>query len=74
MFWQAKWIKPSWETENKAPLFAKRFRVQQPVASAVLRMTGMGIYEACINGRRVSEDVLAPRLDSLYAPSAGADR
>ena len=60
MFWQAKWIKPSWETENKAPLFAKRFRVQQPVASAVLRMTGMGVYEAAINGQPVTDTVLSP--------------
>ena len=30
------------------------------MTSAALRMTGMGIYEAYINGRRVSEDVLAP--------------
>ena len=30
------------------------------MTSAALRMTGMGIYEACINGRRVSKDVLAP--------------
>lgn len=60
MFWQAKWIKPSWETENKAPLFAKRFRVQQPVASAVLRMTGMGVYEAAINGQPVTDTVLNP--------------
>ena len=59
---------------SKAPLFARAFKAEKPVTSAVLRMTGMGIYEACINGRRVSEDVLAPRLDSLYAPSAGADR
>ncbi len=60
MNWNAKWIKPSWETEGKAPLFSKCFQVEKPVASAVLRMTGMGVYEACINGQRVSEDVLAP--------------
>ena len=60
MKWDAKWIKPSWEPESKAPLFAKQFEVQKPVSSAVLRMTGMGVYEAMINGQRVSEDVLAP--------------
>ena len=60
MKWEAKWIKPSWETESKAPLFAKQFEVQKPVSSAVLRMTGMGVYEVMINGQRVSEDVLAP--------------
>ena len=60
MNWQAKWIKPSWEAEGKAPLFMKRFRAQKPVVSAVLQLTGMGVYEAAINGARVSADVLAP--------------
>ena len=60
MNWQAKWIKPSWETEGEAPLFSKNFRTEKPVKAAVLRLTGMGVYEAAINGARVSEDVLAP--------------
>ena len=60
MDWQAKWIKPSWETEGEAPLFTKQFRAEKAVKAAVLRMTGMGTYEASVNGTRVSEDVLAP--------------
>ena len=60
MNWQAKWIKPSWETEGEAPLFIRKFRTEKAVTSAVLRITGMGTYEASINGVRVSEDVLAP--------------
>ena len=60
MNWQAKWIRPSWENEGEAPLFSKAFCVKKALASAVLRMTGMGTYEAAINGARVSEDVLAP--------------
>ena len=60
MNWQAKWSKPSWETEGEAPLFIRKFRTEKAVTSAVLRMTGMGTYEASINGVRVSEDVLAP--------------
>ena len=60
MNWQAKWIRPSWEPESKAPLFAKHFETKKPVTSAVLRLTGMGVYEAALNGQRISEDVLAP--------------
>ena len=60
MQWQAPWIKPAWTTESKAPLFAKRFRVEKPLTSAVLRITGLGVYEACINARRVTRDVLTP--------------
>ena len=60
MNWQAKWIKPAADMESRAVLFAKRFRVNGLLLSAVLRMTGMGVYEAEINGRRVSDEVLAP--------------
>ena len=60
MEWRAKWIKPSWENEGEAPLFSRKFRAERAVASAVLRMTGLGVYEAAVNGVRVSEDVLAP--------------
>ena len=60
MEWQAKWIKPAVDMESKAPLFAKTFQAKKPLTSAVLRMTGMGVYEAAINGQRVSCDVLAP--------------
>ena len=60
MEWQAPWIKPAWAPESKAPLFAKTFRVEKALTCAVLRITGLGIYEACINGQRVSNDVLTP--------------
>ena len=60
MEWRAKWIKPAWETGSEAPLFARDFRIEKPLTAAVLRLTGLGVYEAAINGRRVSQDVLAP--------------
>ena len=60
MEWKAKWIKPAWETGAEAPLFARDFRITKPLTAAVLRMTGLGVYEAAINGRRISKDVLAP--------------
>ena len=60
MKWQAPWIRPAWMPDSKAPLFAKGFRISGPLTSAVLRMTGLGIYEACINGHPVSRDVLTP--------------
>ena len=60
MEWRAKWIKPAWETGSEAPLFARDFRIEKPLTAAVLRLTGLGVYEAAINGHRISEDVLAP--------------
>ena len=60
MEWRAKWIKPAWETGSEAPLFARQFHVTKPLTAAVLCLTGLGVYEAAINGRRISQDVLAP--------------
>ena len=60
MEWKAKWIKPAWDTSSEAPLFARDFRITKPLAAAVLQLTGLGVYEAAINGHRISEDVLAP--------------
>ncbi len=60
MEWKAKWIKPAWETGSEAPLFARQFHVTKPLTAAVLRLTGLGVYEAAINGQRISQDVLAP--------------
>lgn len=60
MNWIAKWIKPAEDMGGKAPCFAKTFKVEKAVASAVLRMTGMGTYEATINGKNVTDTVLNP--------------
>lgn len=45
---------------HKPILFRKAFGVNSTVASARLYITGLGIYEAQINGRRVGDHVLAP--------------
>ncbi|MDD6052046.1 MAG: family 78 glycoside hydrolase catalytic domain [Clostridiales bacterium] len=60
MNWQAPWIKPAAEMDSRAPMFKKTFRADKPLTSATLRMTGLGVYEAEINGQRVSQDVLCP--------------
>ena len=60
MNWQAKWIAPAADLGSKAPCFEKCFRVEKPLASAVLRMTALGVYEACINGKSVTDTVLNP--------------
>jgi alpha-L-rhamnosidase len=38
----------------------KNFAANKPVARARLYATALGVYEASINGRRVSDDLLAP--------------
>jgi alpha-L-rhamnosidase len=43
-----------------APYLRREFRVDQPVASARLYITALGLYEARLNGQRVGDAVLAP--------------
>ena len=47
-------------TEKVSPAFAKTFRVKGSVASAELRVTGVGFYEAHLNGRKIGDKVLDP--------------
>ena len=57
---------PSWgkdmvlRAENASPAFAKSFTVKKPVASAVLHVTGVGFYEASLNGAKIGRKVLDP--------------
>ncbi len=57
---------PAWgkemvlRTESASPAFAKTFAVERPVASATLHVTGVGFYEAYLNGRKVGKKVLDP--------------
>lgn len=60
MDWQAKWIKPQKEMGDVVPVFERRFEIQKKVKTANLFVTAMGIYEARLNGRRISRYVLAP--------------
>ena len=57
---------PAWgkdmvfRAENASPAFAKAFTVKKPVASAVLHVTGVGFYEAALNGKKIGKKVLDP--------------
>ena len=46
--------------EIASPAFAKEFTVKKPVAAAILHVTGVGFYEASLNGRKVGDKVLDP--------------
>ena len=67
--WTAKWIddgKPVPERDedfykdDPAPLFRKEFAVGKGVKRARLYITGLGYYEAYLNGAKVGEQVLDP--------------
>jgi alpha-L-rhamnosidase len=59
--WSAQWItNPSWTYGQPLPVFARPFSIAKPVSAARLYVTGLGAYVATLNGRPVTEDVLAP--------------
>ncbi|WP_298647778.1 alpha-L-rhamnosidase [uncultured Proteiniphilum sp.] len=70
--WQAKWIgedtfsnpgeTDKGNTRLAARYLRKPFDSKHKVERAVLYISGLGVYEAYINGERVSDDVLSPTV------------
>ncbi|MCE0496639.1 MAG: glycoside hydrolase family 78 protein [Methylacidiphilales bacterium] len=64
VFAQASWIASpiagGKRTSAPAPYLRKLFRLDQPVRSAQLVVTALGLYECEINGRRVGDEIFAP--------------
>lgn len=59
--WTAKWIAVSEkDTLARSPLFRKEFSVTKKIRSAIAYITAKGLYEAQINGQRVSDSYFAP--------------
>ena len=67
--WQARWIgdgraapdnPEDFYDETPAPMFRKEFSLEKPVKSARLYITGLGYYEAYLNGTKVGDRVLDP--------------
>ena len=46
--------------ETASPAFARTFTVSKPVKAATLHVTGVGFYEASLNGRKIGDKVLDP--------------
>ena len=60
MEWKAKWLTPVADMDEIAPVFATSFPLEKKVEKATLYLTALGVYEACLNERRVGEFILAP--------------
>ena len=55
----AKWITAPFSGEIH-PLFRKRITLRDEVKSARLAVSGLGVYEAWINGKKAGDEYLAP--------------
>lgn len=60
MEFQAKWIQPTEALGNICPVFRKQWKLKKQPVKAILYLTALGVYEAELNGQRISEYVLAP--------------
>lgn len=60
MGFQAKWIQPVEEMGDICPVFRKNWKIEKPVKKAELFLTALGVYTAKLNGKSISEYVLAP--------------
>ncbi len=56
----AKWIQPQADYADVCPVFKRTFPARKDVKKASLMITALGVYEACLNGQRVGDFILAP--------------
>ena len=57
---KADYITTSQPTGDVCPVFRKIFPFTKKISKAELRITALGVYEAVLNGKRISDYVLAP--------------
>ena len=60
MDFHANWIQPSEDMGSICPVFKREWQSEKKVERAELILTALGVYEAELNGKRVSDYVLAP--------------
>jgi alpha-L-rhamnosidase len=61
--WKAKWIGPGYTEDSvmrPSPLFRKLINVDKKIVSATAYITAHGLYEAQINGQRISDAYFTP--------------
>ena len=56
----SKWIRMQGSDPETVPVFRRDFTCSAPIVKAELEITAAGVYEACLNGKRVGDFILAP--------------
>jgi alpha-L-rhamnosidase len=60
MRWIAEWIRAKEKMKDVCPVFKKEWKSNKKIKEATLYSSALGIYKICLNGRGVSDYVLAP--------------
>jgi alpha-L-rhamnosidase len=61
--WKAKWIKAGYQEDSvlrPSPLLRRTFDIKKKINSATLYITSHGLYEAFLNGKKISDAYLTP--------------
>jgi len=58
--YSASWIGTATDKKPVSPTFSKKIDVSKEISSAQLNITAYGVYEATLNGSRISDFILAP--------------
>ena len=58
--YNSNWIQTKCDIGDACPLFRKKFNIEKTLKSAQLFISSKGVYEACLNGKRVGDFILAP--------------
>jgi alpha-L-rhamnosidase len=67
--WSAKWIgapSPADGKTSPAPMMRREFTIDGPVRNARLYVCGLGYHDVSINGRPVTDEVLAPAFTPFH--------
>lgn len=76
--WEAEWIGAPWQNDERGewytryPMFRKEFEVGPGLKDAKIFISGLGYFEARLNGEKIGDDFLAPGLtDYTLRPFLG---
>ena len=63
--WQAKWITTEPEYKHH-PVFFKEFEAEKEIQAARLYISGLGLFHAELNGKKVGDEVLTPYYSDYH--------
>lgn len=63
--WKAQWLKPQCG-DRFHPVFIKEFQTTKKAVKAGLYISGLGVYQAKLNGKKIGDEVLTPYFSDYH--------
>jgi len=61
--WTGKWITPDFDNKIH-PILSKDFKIEKAIKSARVYISGLGLYEMNINGKKCGDEYLTPNFNA----------